>query len=63
MVQVKIKEAYRIFFLVKGHLDCNEKTALDCYNSYFKRLWYNQEAWIREEKFEKEYKKKFNTTV
>ena len=58
MDQNKIKEAYRIFFLVKGHLNCSEETALSCYNSYFKRCWYNQEAWIREESFEKEYKKK-----
>ena len=59
MDQNKIKEAYRIFFLVKGHLNCSEKTALSCYDSYFKRCWYNQEAWTREESFEKEYIKKF----
>lgn len=60
MDQSKIKEAYRIFFLVKGHLNCSQDTALSCYDSYFKRCWYNEEAWIREESFEKEYKKKFN---
>lgn len=59
MDQNKIKEAYRMFFLVKGHLNCSEKTALSCYDSYFKRCWYNQEAWAREESFEKEYIKKF----
>ena len=59
MAQPKIKEAYRIFFLVKGHLNCSESTAYACYDNYFKRCWYNQEAWIREESFEKEYKKKF----
>tara|TARA_R100001460_G_scaffold20504_5_gene42477 strand:+ start:113 stop:304 length:192 start_codon:yes stop_codon:yes gene_type:complete len=63
MVQNKIKEAYRIFFLVKGHLDCSEKTALACYDNYFKRCWYNQESWIREEAFEKEYKKKFKLAI
>ena len=62
MEQTKIKEAYRIFFLVKGHLDCSEETALACYNSYFKRCWYNQEAWTREEKFVEAYEKKFNVT-
>ena len=62
MEQNKIKEAYRIFFLVKGHLGVTEETALACYDSYFKRLWYNQEAWIREEAFEKAYEKKFGPT-
>ena len=59
MEQSKIKEAYRVFFLVKGHLDITEDTALACYDNYFKRLWYNQEAWVREEAFEKENAKKF----
>jgi len=59
MEQSKIKEAYRIFFLVKGHLDCSQGTALACYDNYFKRCWYNQEAWVREDAFEKEYAKKF----
>ena len=48
-----------MFFFIKGHLNCSEKTALDCYDNYFKRCWYNQEMWIREEAFEKEYEKKF----
>tara|TARA_Y100001963_G_C6531268_1_gene331177 strand:+ start:364 stop:552 length:189 start_codon:yes stop_codon:yes gene_type:complete len=54
-----IKEAYRIFYLVKGHLDCTEDTALQCYDGYFNRLWYSQEAWTREEAFIKAYEKKF----
>jgi len=58
MEKNKIKEAYRMFFFIKGHLNCSEKTALDCYDNYFKRCWYNQEMWIREEAFEKEYEKK-----
>jgi len=62
MEQNKIKEAYRIFFLVKGHLDVTEETALACYNNYFKRIWYNQEAWVREEKFHAAYEKKFGST-
>ena len=49
------KEAFRVFFLVKGHIDVSEKTAYACYDSYFKRLWYSQEAWTREEAFEKTY--------
>ena len=62
MEQSKIKEAYRVFFFVKGHLNCSEQTALESYDNYFKRCWYNQEMWIREEAFEKEYEKKFRST-
>jgi len=35
----EIKEAYRLFFLVKGHLNCTPQTALACADGYFKRLW------------------------
>lgn len=35
----EVKEAYRLFFLVKGHLDCTPETALASANGYFKRLW------------------------
>ena len=62
MAQNKIKEAYRIFFMVKGHLGVTKETALACYDNYFKRLWYNQEAWVREEAFEIAYRKKFGPT-
>lgn len=62
MEQNKIKEAYRIFFLVKGHLDITQETALACYDNYFKRIWYNQEAWVREERFHIAYEKKFGST-
>ena len=37
----EIKEAYRLFFMVKGHLDCSPQTALESANGYFKRLWYD----------------------
>lgn len=36
----EIKEAYRLFFLVKGHLDTSPETALASADGYFKRLWY-----------------------
>lgn len=36
----ELKEAYRLFFLVKGHLDTTPETALSSANGYFKRLWY-----------------------
>ena len=35
----EIKEAYKLFFMVKGHLDCSPQTALESANGYFKRLW------------------------
>jgi hypothetical protein len=35
------KEEYRIFYMVKGHLDATPQTVLDCADGYFKRLWYD----------------------
>ena len=52
MSDITTKEAYRIFYLVKGHLGVTEETARACYDGYFKRCWYNQEAWPREDAFE-----------
>jgi hypothetical protein len=37
----ELKEAYRLFFLVKGHLDATPETVLGSANGYFKRLWYD----------------------
>ena len=34
-----LKEAYRLFWIVKVHIAETDQTALDCYNGYFKRLW------------------------
>ena len=41
MIQMtkEIKEAYKLFFMVKGHLDCSPQTALESANGYFRRLW------------------------
>lgn len=41
MIQMtkEIKEAYKIFFMVKGHLDCTPQTALASADGYFRRLW------------------------
>jgi len=35
-----LKEACRIYFLVKGHIDITNEQAYSSYNSYFKRLWF-----------------------
>lgn len=56
------KEAYRLFYLVKGHLDTNDQTAFDCADGYFKRLWYaganGAPIYEYEENFEKEWRRK-----
>ena len=53
----KIKEACRIFYIVKGHLNATESTILSCYDGYFKRVWYMEESYYREEGFEEAYNK------
>ena len=60
MEEPSTKEAYRIFYLTKGHLEVTPQVAKDCYDSYFRRLWGTVEnaAEIQEE-FEIEYNKKF----
>ena len=39
MLRNDLKEEYRLFYLVKGHLDAPPKTVIDCANGYFRRLW------------------------
>lgn len=54
------KECCRLFYMVKGHLNTSPETIRSSYNGYFKRLWYNNEAYIKEEGFEKAYKEHIN---
>ena len=54
------KEAYRRFWLVKGHLACHtwsEEDIISMDDSYFKRLWNNESGCldIYEEGFEEAY--------
>ena len=49
------KDACRLFWIVKGHLNCNDNTILDCYIGYFKRVWYDQETYYKEEGFEEAF--------
>ena len=35
------KEADRLFFMVKGHLNTDPQTAQQSADGYFKRLWYD----------------------
>jgi|TARA_B110000908_G_scaffold172196_1_gene238272 hypothetical protein len=51
----EIKEAYRLYWLVKGHINPDENTVLSSADSYFRRLWNNNEASIHEEGFEEAY--------
>jgi len=39
MLRNDLKEEYRIFYMVKGHLDASPQTVIDSYNGYFRRLW------------------------
>lgn len=38
---LQYKEEYRLFYMVKGHLDATPETVLASANGYFKRLWYD----------------------
>lgn len=56
----EIKAAYKLFFMVKGHLDCTPETALASADGYFKRLWYDgangAPLYDYEEQFEEAWK-------
>lgn len=52
------KECFKIFFMVKGHIGCSswsDEELLSMRDSYFKRLWYNEEAYIYAQGFEDAY--------
>ena len=64
------KEAYRLFWLVKGHLNTSIETAIASQDGYFKRLWIaggnGAPLSLYEEGFEEAYNRKFHnggTTV
>ena len=63
MTDEKRKEAFRIFWLVKGHLSTSEQTIMDCYESYFKRVWYMEETYYKLDGFEEAYEKFYNNTI
>tara|TARA_B100001063_G_C16767144_1_gene559349 strand:- start:373 stop:612 length:240 start_codon:yes stop_codon:yes gene_type:complete len=58
----EIKEAYRLFYLIKGHLDSPEATVMSSYNSYFRRAWQSGSDgaphYERDEMFEEAWAKK-----
>ena len=59
------KEACRLFWLTKGHLyNVSDETILSCYDSYFKRLWGNNErAVYGMDGFEEAYQKKLDNKL
>jgi len=63
-MDAELKEAYRLFFMVKGHLDASPETVLGSADSYFRRLWRagsdGAPLYEADEKFEIAWKKKYN---
>jgi hypothetical protein len=39
MCSISRKEAYRLYYLVKGHINISDSQAYAAANSYFRRLW------------------------
>ena len=54
----EFKDKARIFWMVKGYLP-DPKTIESSYPGYLKRLWGNEEAYLRVDGFEEAYEKKF----
>ena len=43
-MEIDEKEAYKLFWLVKGHLNTNHATIMASADGYFKRVWYGLEG-------------------
>ena len=54
----KFRDKARVFWMVKGYLP-DPKTIESAYPGYLKRLWSNEEAYLRADGFEEAYEKKF----
>ena len=57
------KEACRLFWIVKGHLNSTDDTILNSKEGYFKRLWckyQGEDMSVIEEGFEKAYQKRLD---
>ena len=55
---VSHKEMHKMFWIVKGYITTDE-VAEQCYDSYVRRTWYNEETYIYEEGFEEAYAARF----
>ncbi len=54
---IDFKFKARIFWMVKGYIP-DDKTVEDSFPGYLKRLWWNEEAYIREDGFEEAWQKR-----
>ena len=61
MSKIDFKEACRLFWMVKGHLNTTETVIMECYDGYFKRMWYNSESYVHTEGFEEAWEKKYGS--
>ena len=61
---IEHKEAYRLFWMVKGHIPESDATAFQSADSYFKRLWVDgcngAPLYDYEEGFEQAYNRRFH---
>ena len=61
------KEACRLFWLVKGHLNTSDDTILSSQNGYFRRLWIDGSNGAPiadyEEGFEEAYQKRLDNKL
>jgi len=53
---------HRVFYMVKGYI-ADDDVAASCYESYCKRLWYNEEAYRYEDGFDTAYDAKFSVAL
>lgn len=62
-VSDELKEAYRLFYLVKGHLEASPQTVLDSAKGYFRRLWIDggdgAPLYDYDEEFEQAWERKY----
>ena len=54
-LDTKFRDKALVFWMVKGYLP-DPKTIESAYPGYLKRLWWNEEAYLRADGFEEAYK-------
>jgi len=66
MTDIEIKEANRLFWIIKGHLipdSWSDSEIASISEIYFRRIWGNHEACYREEGFESAWQSKVDCTA
>ena len=62
-----LKEEYKIFYMVKGHLDATPQTVINSADGYFKRLWADgcngAPLYLYEEQFERAWEEKYGIST